>query len=207
MKDSIRLKLDLWGFSSYADYLYTVAEICFLEGLIPVIDAGVLTPTELKKLHITSVDNSEQILAIAARNIHSYKNLLAPRNNRLDLVQSDLFSAIDFPAKLDFIVSNPPYIPSDKIADLQTEVSQFEPRNALDGGKDGLFFYRYLLGTTPGMLKSDGKMILEIGFDQQPDLNKLHNKFPAWKSSNFLPDLHENVRVWILGKEPNLPLK
>tara|TARA_B100001123_G_scaffold232965_1_gene261451 strand:- start:514 stop:1401 length:888 start_codon:yes stop_codon:yes gene_type:complete len=162
---------------------------------------------ELENLHITSVDCSEQILAIATRNILNYKNLLAPRNNRLDLVQSDLFSAIDFTAKLDFVVSNPPYIPSDKIADLQTEVSNFEPRNALDGGKDGLFFYRYLLGTTPGMLKSDGKMILEIGFDQQPDLNKLHNKFPAWKSSNFLPDLHENVRVWILGKEPNLPLK
>ena len=117
--------------------------------------------TELKNLHITSVDCSEQILAIAARNIHSYKNLLAPRNNLLDLVQSNMFSAIDLPKKLDFIVSNPPYIPSDKIADLQTEVSQFEPRNALDGGKDGLFFYRYLLSAAPGMLKRDGKMILE----------------------------------------------
>ena len=158
---------------------------------------------ELKNLHITSVDCSEQILAIAARNIHCYKNLLTPRNNRLDLVQSYLFSAIDSPAKLDLIVSNPPYIPSDKIDDLQTEVSQFEPRKALDGGKDGLFFYRYLLGAAPCMLKSDGKMILEIGFDQQPALTKLQNKFPAWKSSNFLPDLQENVRVWILGKETN----
>jgi len=158
---------------------------------------------ELTNLNITSVDCSEQILAIAARNIQSYKNLLAPRNNQLDLVQSDLFSAIDSPAKLDFIVSNPPYIPSDKIAGLQTEVSQFEPRNALDGGKDGLFFYRYLLGAAPGMLKRDGKMILEIGFDQQPALTKLKNRFPAWESSNFLPDLQENVRVWILGKETN----
>ena len=163
--------------------------------------------TELKNLHITSVDCSEQILAIAARNIHSYKNLLAPRNNRLNLVQSDLFYAIDFPAKLDFIVSNPPYIPSEKIADLQTEVSQFEPRNALDGGKDGLFFYRYLLSTGLGMLKRDGKMILEIGFDQQPSLTKLQNRFPAWKSSNFLPDLQENVRGWILAKKTNYTLK
>ena len=158
---------------------------------------------ELTNLHITSVDCSEQILSIAVRNIHSYKNLLAPRNNQLDLVQSDLFPAIDTPAKLDFIVSNPPYISSDKIADLQTEVSLFEPRTALDGGKDGLFFYRYLLDAAPGMLKRDGKMILEIGFDQQPALTKLQNRFPAWKSSNFLPDLQENVRVWILGKETN----
>jgi len=158
---------------------------------------------ELKNLHITSVDFSEQILAIAARNIRSYKKLLAPRNNRLDLVQSDLFSTIEFPEKLDFIVSNPPYIPSEKIADLQTEVSQFEPRIALDGGKDGLFFYRYLLGTAPGILKINGKMILEIGFDQQPALTKLQNRFPAWKFSNFLPDLQDNFRVWILGKETN----
>ena len=159
--------------------------------------------TELKNLHITSVDCSEQILAIAVRNIHSYKNLLAPRKNRLDLVQSDLFSAKDFPAKLDFIISNPPYIPSDKIADLQIEVSQFEPRTALDGGKDGLFFFRYLLGAAPGMLKRDGKMILEIGFDQQPALTKLQNIFPAWTSSYFLTDLQDHLRVWILGQETN----
>ena len=159
--------------------------------------------TELTNLHITSVDSSGQILAIAARNIHTYKNLLAPRNNRLDLVQSDLFSAIDSYSKFDFIVSNPPYIPSDKIADLQTEVSQFEPRIALDGGKDGLFFYRYLLGVAPDMLKRDGKMILEIGFDQQPALTKLQNRSYAWESSSFFPDLHKNVRVWILGKGTN----
>ena len=158
---------------------------------------------ELTNLHITSVDCSEQILAIATQNVHSYKNLLVPRNNQLDLVESDLFSAIELPAKLDFIVSNPPYISSDKIAELQTEVSQFEPRTALDGGKDGLFFYRYLLDAAPGMLKWDGKMILEISFDQQLALSKLLSKFPAWTSSNFLPDLQENVRVWILGKEMN----
>ena len=158
---------------------------------------------ELTNLHITSVDSSGQILAIAARNIHTYKNLLAPRNNRLELVQSDLFSAIDSHSKFDFIVSNPPYIPSDKIANLQTEVSQFEPRIALDGGKDGLFFYRYLLGVAPDMLKRDGKIILEIGFDQQPALTKLQNRSYAWESSSFFPDLHKNVRVWILGKETN----
>ena len=158
---------------------------------------------ELTNLHITSVDSSEQILAIAAQNIYTHENLLAPRKNRLKLVQSDLFSAIEFTAKFDFIVSNPPYIPSDKIADLQTEVAYFEPRNALEGGKDGMFFYRYLLGTAPAMLKGDGKMILEIGFDQQPALTKLKNRFTAWKSSNFLPDLQGNVRVWTLGKEAN----
>ena len=155
---------------------------------------------ELTNLHITAVDYSEQILAIAARNILSYEKLVAPRNNRLELVKSDLFSALDFNTKFDLIVSNPPYISSDKFSDLQAEVSQFEPRKALDGGESGLFFYRYLLDFAPRMLKINGKMILEIGFDQKNALIKLLCKYPAWKFSNFLPDLQENDRVWILGK-------
>ena len=101
---------------------------------------------------------------------------------------------------LDFVISNPPYIPSNKIANLQKEVSQFEPRKALDGGKDGLFFYRYLLNVANHMLKKNGEMILEIGFDQQHALTKLKSRFPAWKFTNFLNDLQDNVRVWVLGK-------
>ena len=159
--------------------------------------------SELNNLHIISVDCSTEILEVAARNVRRHEHLLKNRNNKLELAENDLFSGIDFPSKLDFIVSNPPYIPTEKIAELQTDVSEFEPHIALDGGLDGLFFYRYLLGAAPGMLKRDGKMILEIGFDQQPALTKLQNRFPAWKSSNFLPDLQENVRVWILGKETN----
>ena len=159
--------------------------------------------SELTNLHITSVDYSKEILEIAKRNIQSYKKLLTPRNNILELKQSDLFSEIDFPSKLDFVVSNPPYIPSKEIADLQTEVSQFEPRKALDGGKDGLFFYRYLLDVANGMLKRNGKMILEIGFDQRSALEKLQENFPAWKSSSFIPDLERNFRVWVLGKDKN----
>ena len=158
---------------------------------------------ELKKLHITSVDYSEKILSIAGRNIQSYKNLLTPRNNQVELLVSDLFSSIELSTKFDFIISNPPYISSDKIADLQIEVSKFEPRTALDGGKDGLFFYRYLLETAPRMLKKGGKLILEIGFDQQTALTKIKRGFPAWEHSNFITDLQDNFRVWILSKETN----
>jgi len=157
--------------------------------------------SELTNLHITSVDCSQQTLEIAAKNIHSYKKLLTPRSNRLKILRSDLFSTIKFPRKLNFIVSNPPYIPSEKIDNLQTEVSKFEPRTALDGGKDGLFFYRYLLNAAPDLLIREGKMILEIGFDLQPALKKLQSNFPAWAYSNFLPDLQDNLRVWILSQE------
>ena len=186
-----------WG-KTHKDKTCFIAELGTGTAAIPLALCS-----ELTNLHITSVDCSEDILEIAKRNIHSYKTLLTPRNNILELKQSDLFSTIDFPSKLDFVVSNPPYIPSKEIADLQTEVSQYEPRKALDGGKDGLFFYRYLLDVARGILKRNGKMILEIGFDQRSALEKLQENFPAWKSSSFIPDLERNFRVWVLGKNKN----
>ena len=98
-----------------------------------------------------------------------------------------------------FIISNPPYIPSDTISSLQVDVAQYEPHTALDGGPDGLSFYRYLLETAPSLLAKDGEMLLEIGFDQQADLSSLKQNYPVWKSSTFLPDLQGNDRVWKLG--------
>ena len=157
--------------------------------------------SELNNLHIISVDCSTEILEVAARNVRRHEHLLKNRNNKLELAENDLFSGIDFPSKLDFIVSNPPYIPTEKIAELQTDVSEFEPHIALDGGLDGLFFYRYLLDQAPGFLKKDGEMLLEIGCDQQTDLTSLQSEFPEWESSCFLPDLQGNARVWIINKE------
>lgn len=127
--------------------------------------------------------------------------MLAPRNNSLKLVESDLFSAIEPAANLDFIISNPPYIPTETISTLQVDVCQYEPSIALDGGTDGLFFYKYLLKTGPSLLKRSGEMILEIGFDQQVELTELQDDFPEWTSSTFLPDLQGNIRVCCLQLE------
>ena len=115
-------------------------------------------------------------------------------------IKKILFSKINPDAKLDFIVSNPPYIPTDIIKTLQIDVSQYEPHAALDGGPDGLSFYRYLLETAPGLLTAEGEMLLEIGFDQEIVLTSLLDNFPEWKSSAFLHDLQGNTRVWKLGK-------
>ena len=131
--------------------------------------------------------------------MQSHESLISPRNNHIELVESNLFSKINPAAKLDFIISNPPYIPSDTISNLQVDVAQYEPHTALDGGPDGLSFYRYMLETAPSLLTKDGEMLLEISFDQQADLSSLKQKFPVWKSSVFLPDLQGNDRVWKLG--------
>ncbi|HAF88721.1 MAG TPA: peptide chain release factor N(5)-glutamine methyltransferase [Deltaproteobacteria bacterium] len=154
---------------------------------------------EVKNLHIIAVDCSKDVLEVAARNMERHKSLLSPRNNLIELVESNLFSKINLTEKLDFIISNPPYIPSKNISRLQVDITQYEPLIALDGGPDGLSFYRYLLETAPSLLTPEGEMFLEIGFDQQANLNLLLKEFPDWKTSVFQPDLQGNDRVWELG--------
>lgn len=154
---------------------------------------------EVKNLHIIAVDCSKDVLEVAERNMERHKSLLSPRNNLIELVESNLFSKINPTEKLDFIISNPPYIPSKNISRLQVDITQYEPLIALDGGPDGLSFYRYLLETAPSLLTPEGEMFLEIGFDQQANLNLLLKEFPDWKTSVFQPDLQGNDRVWELG--------
>jgi len=154
---------------------------------------------EVKNLHIIAVDCSKDVLEVAERNMERHKSLLSPRNNLIELVESNLFSKINLTEKLDFIISNPPYIPSKNISSLQVDITQYEPLIALDGGPDGLSFYRYLLETAPSLLTPEGGMFLEIGFDQQANLNLLLKEFPDWKTSVFQPDLQGNDRVWELG--------
>jgi len=180
--------------NNHPDSKCLIAELGTGTGAIPLAICA-----ELKNLHIIAVDCTADVLEVAARNLQSHESLLSPRNNHIELVESNLFSKINPAAKLDFIISNPPYIPSDTISTLQVDVKQYEPHTALDGGPDGMSFYRYLLETAPSLLALDGEMLLEIGFDQHADLSSLKQNFPVWKSSFFLPDLQGNDRVWKLG--------
>ena len=154
--------------------------------------------SELENLTILAIDCSMNALKVAKENLLRYDFLLSKKNNRIELIESNLFSNVHLPSKIDFIISNPPYIPSDQISSLQAEISQYEPRIALDGGSDGLDFYRYLLKVTPELLTLNGQMFLEIGSEQRSDLNMLLRSFPAWDSSTFFQDLQGNDRVWEL---------
>ena len=77
--------------------------------------------------------------------------------------------------KYDLVVSNPPYINSNKIKYLERDVSKFEPKFALDGGLDGLSVFRKVIKKSSELLKKNGKFILEIGFDQKSKVTKLLN--------------------------------
>ncbi len=97
-------------------------------------------------------------------------------DDRITFLLGDLYeplNTIDEPLKFDVIVSNPPYIPSADIEDLQVEVATFEPRLALDGGTDGLDFYRRIVKDALIHLKVDGIIAFEIGYDQAEAVAKL----------------------------------
>ena len=76
----------------------------------------------------------------------------------------------------DLIVSNPPYIASGDIATLAPEVRDFDPRAALDGGQDGLNYYRLIAASAPALLKSDGSLVVELGVGQAPAVMALFSE-------------------------------
>jgi release factor glutamine methyltransferase len=99
-------------------------------------------------------------------------------NDRCVFYQGDLFEPLkELRGKLDLIVSNPPYIPSNDINGLQPEVSRFEPRAALDGGEDGLDLYRKIAAKAPEFLKAEGCLMLEIGIGQAEPVKLMLEKF------------------------------
>ena len=98
--------------------------------------------------------------------------------------------------KADIIISNPPYIRSDVVQTLEPEV-QCEPKMALDGGKDGLVFYRHIAGAWKTALKKDGWLVFEIGFDQAEDVTKIMQD-EGYSDIQVIKDLGGNDRV-VLG--------
>jgi len=145
----------------------------------------------LKKSCIVSIDISKAALKVAKSN--AKKNKVA---NQITFIESDLFENLTTEESFDIIVSNPPYIPSNDILDLQREVKDFEPMLALDGGKDGLDYYREITQKSTFFLKKNGLLAYEIGYDQSIDVSKmLKNDF---HHIEVIKDLQKHDRV-VLG--------
>ena len=121
---------------------------------------------------IMAVDISPQALGYAVQNAEE-------NHAEISFYESDLFSCVPvaWKGRLDAIVSNPPYIPKAEIATLMTEVKDFEPLNALDGGADGLDFYRAIVAEGRAWLKEGGWLFFEIGYDQGAALRTLLDEF------------------------------
>lgn len=110
---------------------------------------------------------------------------------RAELLQSDLFDQIK--GTYDCIISNPPYIPSRVIDTLMEEVREYEPRLALDGREDGLYYYREITEQSPAHLKPGGRLFLEIGYDQADAVTELMEK--SFTDISVKKDLSGHDRV------------
>ena len=117
-----------------------------------------------RKANVTAADVSGDALALARENAET-------NGADVTFVQSDLFSRIR--GRYNIIVSNPPYIPTKDIEGLQREVREFEPRLALDGGEDGLDFYRRIAQEAGKYLVRGGMLIMEVGMGEAEDVVKL----------------------------------
>ena len=137
---------------------------------------------------ITAVDISEKALEIAQKNAEKLEA-------KINFVKSNLFDKLDN-KKFDIIVSNPPYIRKDEIKKLSEEV-QKEPKIALDGGEDGLDFYRIIAEQAINYLKTGSFLCFEIGYNQKNDVIKIIEDEQNYKNTHCKKDLYGNDRIII----------
>ena len=140
---------------------------------------------------VTALDASAEALSVAREN--------ARRNGvteRIEFIQGDGFKALSADARFDLIISNPPYIPTAEIASLEPEVQDFDPCSALDGGADGLEFYRRIAAEAVVLLKPDGKIMLEIGDGQAAAITKIFET-QNWIVEAVREDYTRRQRIFI----------
>jgi len=153
---------------------------------------------EIPSAEIWATDLSSAALAVAQDNARRHGV-----TERLHFLHGDLFTPLrDQQFSFDLIVSNPPYIIHDDLVDLQPEVRDWEPQRALDGGPDGLNFYRRLLTESPNYLRTSGWLILEIGHGQATAILQIAQQQSQLTASSCLLDYEGHERVVAAQKQP-----
>ena len=137
------------------------------------------------------MDISPAALAVARENARRHGV-----SERVEFIESDGFAALPPGRRFDLIVSNPPYIPSAEIETLEPEVREHDPRLALDGGTDGLDFYRRIAAEAPNWLKPDGKLMFELGHDQAAGVREICER-QMWVVEAVEPDYSRIPRILI----------
>ena len=144
----------------HIDNTSKVLDMCTGSGCIAI------TIAKEKGASVVAVDKSKKALEVAKENIE-----LNNVQEKVILLESDMFEKVE--GEFDAIVSNPPYIPTKDIDSLDVSVKEYDPIMALDGGLDGLDFYRIIAKNSVNHLKTNGYLILEIGINQAEDVKKL----------------------------------
>ena len=168
------------------DKKLTILDLCTGSGAI-----AISISKYSKDVKVYGVDISEKALNIAKKNNRN-------NNTKVEFILSDMFKNLEN-KKFDIIVSNPPYIKTDEIKTLSEEVKN-EPHLALDGGEDGLYFYRIIINEVYKYLNNSGYVCLEIGYEQKNDVIDLIKKSGKYKDIKCYRDLGGNDRVIIFQK-------
>ncbi len=143
---------------------------------------------------LTAVDVSEAALMTAR------KNARANNISGINFRRSDLFSALEENEDFDLIVSNPPYITTEEYAALLPETKLFEPELALQGGSDGLEFYRKILFEAPARLRQGGFLLFEVGYRQAGQVSDMIESTGKLKTQKVVRDLAYIERVVIASR-------
>ena len=167
---------------------WKVLDLCCGSGAIGISLAKICG--NLKKAVLTDI--SEKAVSLARVNA-----IAAGMEKKISVRAGNMFEPLKNREKFDMIISNPPYIPSDVIPTLQPEVKDFEPVGALDGGADGLDYYRQIVSEAPGRLEKEGILILETGHDQGKAVTELINDTGKYQKTEIVKDYGGNDRVVI----------
>ena len=162
-----------------------ILDLCTGSGAIAVSLAKYLPEAE-----ITAIDISNEALKVAKKN--AVNNEV---EKQITFINSDMFTNLNN-EKFDIIVSNPPYIRKSIIDTLDEDVKK-EPHIALDGGEDGLYFYKKIIKESYQYLKYGAYLCLEIGYDQKEDVIKIIESENKFENTYSKKDLYDNDRIII----------
>lgn len=145
----------------------------------------------VENCQITAVDIDDKALLVAKKN-----GIVHGVNDRIEFIQGDLFSPLmDRKDRFHIMVSNPPYIPTADIGKLEAQVKDYEPIKALDGGGEGLDFYRRLAQDAPSFLYDGGLWAVEVGYNQAQQVENILREQGCYHDIEFIKDLSGYNRV------------
>ena len=161
---------------------WDVLDLCCGSGAVGISLAKICS-----NVKVTATDISAEAVETAEANAEDLRV-------KVRFLTGDMFDPVKG-RKFDMIVSNPPYIRTNMISILQEEVKDHEPLNALDGGRDGLDFYRTIVERAADFLKPEGFLLVEIGHDQGEDLRKMLKDSGKYSPAAVIKDLPGRDRV------------
>ena len=141
--------------------------------------------------HIVATDLSMKAILVARENARFHDVI-----DRISFLQGDLFSAFSRHSEFDWVVSNPPYIPTRDLAELPPGIRQYEPILALDGGPDGLSVIRRIIAEAYTVLKPGGQLAIEIGYGQSDEVQNLAYETGKYSDFSIVRDYSGIPRVF-----------